>query len=39
MPIVAIVLYIVFVLLGFGWRSWLQHRRTGSTGFRGVAQR
>jgi protein-S-isoprenylcysteine O-methyltransferase Ste14 len=33
---VALVLLAVFGLLGFGWRSWLQHRRTGSTGFRGV---
>lgn len=28
--------FAVFALLGFGWRSSLQHRRTGSTGFRGV---
>jgi protein-S-isoprenylcysteine O-methyltransferase Ste14 len=33
---VALVLLAVFGVLGFGWRSWLQHRRTGSTGFRGV---
>lgn len=33
----ALVLFAVFVLLGFGWRSWLQYRRTGSTGFRGVS--
>jgi protein-S-isoprenylcysteine O-methyltransferase Ste14 len=33
----ALVLFGVFVLLGFGWRSWLQYRRTGSTGFRGVS--
>ena len=25
--------------LGFGWRSWEQRRRTGSTGFRGVSGR
>jgi len=24
-------------VLGFGWRSWLQYRRTGSTGFRGIS--
>jgi protein-S-isoprenylcysteine O-methyltransferase Ste14 len=36
MPVVALVLFAVFGLLGFGWRSWLQYRRTGSTGFRGV---
>jgi protein-S-isoprenylcysteine O-methyltransferase Ste14 len=39
MPVVALVLFAVFGLLGFGWRSWLQHRRTGSTGFRGVSGR
>jgi protein-S-isoprenylcysteine O-methyltransferase Ste14 len=32
----AVVLFSVFGLLGFGWRSWLQYRRTGSTGFRGI---
>lgn len=26
----------VFVALAFGWRSWIQWRRTGSTGFRGI---
>ena len=39
MPVVALVLFAVFGLLGFGWRSWLQHRRTGSTGFRGISGR
>ncbi len=39
MPGVALALFAVFALLGFGWRSWLQHRRIGSTGFRGVAGR
>lgn len=39
MPVVALVLFAVFAVLGFGWRSWLQHRRTGSTGFRGVTGR
>ena len=32
----AVVLFSVFGVLGFGWRSWLQYRRTGSTGFRGI---
>ena len=32
----ALVLFAVFGVLGFGWRSWLQYRRTGSTGFRGI---
>ena len=36
---VALVLCAVFGVLGFGWRSWLQHRRTGSAGFRGVSGR
>lgn len=35
----AIAFYVVFVALGFGWRSWLQYRRTGSSGFRGVSGR
>nr|WP_090346470.1 isoprenylcysteine carboxylmethyltransferase family protein [Mycolicibacterium malmesburyense]CRL79078.1 putative protein-S-isoprenylcysteine methyltransferase [Mycolicibacterium malmesburyense] len=39
MPIVAIVLFVVFAALGFGWRSWQQKRRTGSTGFRGISGR
>ena len=36
---IALVLFAVFGLLGFVWRSWLQYRRTGSTGFRGVGGR
>jgi protein-S-isoprenylcysteine O-methyltransferase Ste14 len=39
MPVVALVLFAAFGLLGFGWRSWLQRRRTGSTGFRGISGR
>lgn len=39
MPIVALVLVTIFAALGFGWRSWEQHRRTGSTGFKGVSGR
>ena len=39
MPIVALVLFAVFAALGFGWRSWEQRRRTGSTGFRGISGR
>ena len=34
---IALVLFAVFGGLGFGWRSWLQYRRTGSTGFRGIS--
>ncbi|MEV0945207.1 isoprenylcysteine carboxylmethyltransferase family protein [Rhodococcus sp. NPDC049939] len=37
MDIAALTLYFVFAALGFGWRSWLQWRRTGSTGFRGIS--
>jgi protein-S-isoprenylcysteine O-methyltransferase Ste14 len=36
---VALALLAAFGLLGFGWRGWLQHRRTGSTGFRGISGR
>jgi protein-S-isoprenylcysteine O-methyltransferase Ste14 len=39
MPIVAIALFAVFAVLGFGWRSWVQRRRTGSTGFHGISGR
>ncbi len=39
MPVIALILLAVFGVLGFGWRSWLQHRRTGSTGFKGVSGR
>jgi len=39
MPVIALMLFAVFAVLGFAWRSWLQHRRTGSTGFRGVSGR
>jgi hypothetical protein len=35
-PVAALVLFVVFAALGFGWRSWQQRRRTGSTGFRGI---
>ncbi|GJF11687.1 hypothetical protein NGTWS0302_00140 [Mycolicibacterium cyprinidarum] len=39
MPVVALVLFVVFAALGFGWRSWVQRRRTGSTGFKGISGR
>jgi protein-S-isoprenylcysteine O-methyltransferase Ste14 len=39
MPVGALVLFTVFAALGFGWRSWEQHRRTGSTGFKGISSR
>lgn len=39
MPVIALTLFAVFAALGFGWRSWLQFRRTGSAGFKGVSGR
>ena len=36
---VALVLFAAYGALAIGWRSWLQYRRTGSTGFRGVSGR
>lgn len=39
MPIIALALFTVFAILGFGWRSWHQRRRTGSTGFKGISGR
>lgn len=35
MATAALVLYGVFIVSGFGWRSYRQWRRTGSTGMRG----
>lgn len=37
MPAVALTLLLVYGVLGFGWRSWLQYRRTGSSGLKGVS--
>jgi protein-S-isoprenylcysteine O-methyltransferase Ste14 len=39
MTIAALVLFGVYLLLGFGIRTWLQIRRTGDSGFRGVSGR
>lgn len=39
MTVAALVLYGAYLSLGFGWRSWIQWRRTGDTGFRGVSGR
>ncbi|SEH73410.1 Protein-S-isoprenylcysteine O-methyltransferase Ste14 [Mycolicibacterium rutilum] len=36
-PVLALTLFVVFAALGFGWRSWQQRRRTGSTGFKGIS--
>src|SRR5690606_14337890 len=37
MPRTALLLLVVYLALGFGLRSWLQWRYTGSTGFRGIS--
>jgi hypothetical protein len=37
MTALALVLYVVAVVVLFLVRSWVQHRRTGSTGFRGLS--
>ncbi len=37
MTVTALVLYAVALVVLFGVRSWLQYRRTGSTGFRGIS--
>ena len=34
MNVEALVLYVVFGAVAFGWRTWLQWRRTGDTGLR-----
>lgn len=39
MAITAALIYLVFGVIGFGWRSWRQWRVTGSAGFRGVSGR
>ncbi len=39
MATIALILFAVFALLGFGWRSWRQYRRTGSSGFKGISGR
>lgn len=36
MPLFSLAAYIVFVAFAFGWRSWLQYRRTGRSGFVGI---
>jgi protein-S-isoprenylcysteine O-methyltransferase Ste14 len=37
MAAAALAFYLLFVLLAFGWRAWLQFRRTGDHGFRGLS--
>jgi protein-S-isoprenylcysteine O-methyltransferase Ste14 len=37
MTTAALVLYVLTLVVLFGVRSWVQYRRTGSTGFRGIS--
>jgi protein-S-isoprenylcysteine O-methyltransferase Ste14 len=37
MSAIALVLYVLALVVLFGVRSWVQRRRTGSTGFRGIS--
>jgi protein-S-isoprenylcysteine O-methyltransferase Ste14 len=39
MAATALAIYVIFVLLAFVWRSWLQYRRTGDHGYRGFSGR
>ena len=39
MPGLALAIYVAFFAVAFGWRSWLQYRRTGDHGFRGLTGR
>jgi hypothetical protein len=34
----ALAIYLVGLVLAFGVRTWLQVRRTGTSGFRGIAR-
>ncbi len=36
MALIALIVYLVWALLAFGLRSWVQWRRTGDAGFRGA---
>lgn len=36
---VALALYVLLLSAAFAWRSWVQMRRTGSTGFKGISGR
>jgi protein-S-isoprenylcysteine O-methyltransferase Ste14 len=35
-PRIALVVYLAFLAVAFGWRSWRHYRRTGDVGFRGL---
>jgi protein-S-isoprenylcysteine O-methyltransferase Ste14 len=38
MPVTALCLYAAFLLAAFVWRGWIQWRRTGDHGFRGISR-
>ena len=38
MALFALVAYLVFLFVAFGWRTWAHYRRTGDTGFRGLSR-
>ena len=35
----ALILYLAYLVIAFGLRAWIMHRRTGSTGYRGLSGR
>jgi protein-S-isoprenylcysteine O-methyltransferase Ste14 len=37
-PRLALAIFVVFLAIAFGWRSWVQYRRTGDLGFRGFSR-
>lgn len=39
MTVAALVVYAAYLAIGFGLRTWLQWRRTGDSGFRGISGR
>lgn len=39
MTVLALVLYVAFAAVAFGWRTWVQWRQTGDTGLRLHAER
>ena len=39
MPVIALLAIALYAALAFGLRSWIQRRRTGSTGWRGLSGR
>lgn len=39
MAVAALILFLIYMLTGFVWRTWAQWRRTGDGGFRGISGR